>query len=47
MLLSMGGNDGGIAFYVQEGKLVFVHNYLSLEYYYVRSGSRVPPGTIC
>ena len=29
VLLSMGGNDGGIAFYVQDGKLIYVHNYVA------------------
>ena len=31
VLLSMGGNDGGISFYVQDGKLCFVHNYVAVE----------------
>ena len=29
----MGGNDGGISLYVQNGKLCFVHNYLALDYF--------------
>ena len=37
VLLSMGGNDGGISFYVQDGKLCFVHNYVAVELYYVKS----------
>ncbi len=44
VLLSMGGNDGGISFYVKDGKLVFAHNYLSLEYFYVRSDEKIPSG---
>ena len=41
----MGGNDGGITFYVQaDGKLCFAHNYLALEYFYVRSDAPVPAG---
>ncbi len=44
VLLSMGGNDGGISLYVQNGKLCFVHNYLALNYYYVKSESDVPEG---
>ncbi len=44
VLLSMGGNDGGISLYVQQGKLCFVFNYAALEYEYVRSSSTVPAG---
>ncbi len=45
VLLSMGGNDGGIAFYMQpDGTLCFAHNYLALKYFYVRSKTAVPPG---
>jgi arylsulfatase A-like enzyme len=44
VLLSMGGNDGGIAFYVQNGKLCFVHNYLAIDYFYVRSKDAVREG---
>ena len=44
VLLSMGGNDGGISFYVQDGKLCFVFNYLAIEYFYVKSKDSVPAG---
>ncbi len=44
VLLSMGGNDGGISFYVQQGKLCFVFNYAALAYHYVRSSANVPAG---
>ncbi len=44
VLLSMGGNDGGIAFYVQGGLLCFAHNYVAKEIFYVRSESTVPAG---
>jgi arylsulfatase A-like enzyme len=44
VLLSMGGNDGGISFYVQDGKLCFVHNYVAVNYFYVRSKDSVPAG---
>ena len=38
VLLSMGGNDGGISFYVKPtASSAFVHNYLALDYFYVRS----------
>jgi hypothetical protein len=44
VLLSMGGSDGGISFYVQNGKLCFVHNYVAVELYYAKSKSTVPAG---
>ncbi len=44
VLLSMGGNDGGISFYVQDGRLCFVHNYVAVDRYYVKSGTPVPIG---
>jgi arylsulfatase len=44
VLLSLGGNDGGISFYVQGGKLCFAHNYVSVEQYYVKSKSDAPAG---
>ncbi len=44
VLLSMGGNDGGITFYVQGGLLCFAHNYVAKEVFYVKSGTTVPAG---
>jgi arylsulfatase len=44
VLLSMGGSDGGISLYVQQGRLCFVFNYAALAYHYVRSASDVPAG---
>ena len=44
VLLSMGGYDGGISFYVQNGKLCFVHNYVATNYTYVKSNDLVPAG---
>ena len=44
VLLSMGGNDGGISFYVQESKLCFVFNYCVVDYYYVKSKTNIPEG---
>ena len=44
VLLSMGGNDGGISFYVQGNKLCFVFNYCVIDYYYVKSTSDLPEG---
>ncbi|MGH6951019.1 MAG: arylsulfatase [Vitreimonas sp.] len=44
VLLSMGGNDGGFSFYVQDGLLCYLHNYLALDYFYVRSEEKLPAG---
>ncbi len=44
VLLSMGGNDGGISFYVQGGLLRFAHNYVAKEIYGVTSDTPVPAG---
>jgi len=44
VLLSMGGNDGGISFYLQNGKLCFVHNYVMTNHYYVKSEQTIPVG---
>jgi len=44
VLLSMGGIDGGISLYVQDGRLCFAHNYLCLKYFYAKSRDTVPPG---
>jgi len=44
VLLSMGGNDGGISLYVQGGKLCFVFNYVALDHYYVKSTTTLPSG---
>ncbi len=40
----MGGNDGGIAFYVQGGLLCFAHNYVAKDIYYVKSQMPIPTG---
>lgn len=44
MLLSFGGNDGGFSFYVQDGKLCYLHNYLALDYFYVKAKDKLPAG---
>jgi arylsulfatase A-like enzyme len=44
VLLSFGGNDGGFSFYVQDGRLCYVHNYLALDYFYVKSKDILPSG---
>ena len=44
VLLSMGGNDGGITLYVKDGHLYYAHNYVAKEVFTVRSDERVPTG---
>ncbi len=45
VLLSFGGNDGGFTFYVQDGKLCYLHNYLALDYFYVKAPDLLPSGS--
>lgn len=44
VLVAHGGNDGGYTFYVKDGKLHFVHNYVGRSYYKVESGENLPEG---
>jgi arylsulfatase A-like enzyme len=44
VLLSFGGNDGGFSFYVQDGRLCYLHNYVALEYFYVKATETVRAG---
>ena len=44
VLLSQGGNDGGYALYVQDGKLSHAYNYVGRNLYYVESSEAVPAG---
>ncbi len=44
ILLSHGGIDGGFSFYVKDGKLHWVHNYVSRALYHVESSENVPTG---
>ena len=44
VLLSMGGNDGGISFYVKDGKLCFVHNYVGMQRFTVMSDKPITAG---
>ena len=44
VLLSMGGNDGGITVYIQGGLLCFAHNYVAKEIFCVKSETTVPAG---
>ena len=44
MLLSAGDVQGGFAFYVQNGKLHYVYNYVGSQFYHVESNVPVPEG---
>ncbi|MDF2901790.1 MAG: arylsulfatase family protein, partial [Phenylobacterium sp.] len=44
VLLSMGGVDGGFAFYIQDGKLTYGYNYVADQRFTVQADSAVPEG---
>jgi arylsulfatase A-like enzyme len=44
VLLSQGGLDGGYAFYVQDGKLHYVYNYVARKIFHVESVKEIPEG---
>jgi hypothetical protein len=44
VLYSMGGNDGGLSFYIKDGKLRYTYNYVAAEYFEVESKEKVPEG---
>jgi arylsulfatase len=44
MIFTQGGNTGGCAFYMKDGKLVMAHNYLDVEHYLVRSEDVIAAG---
>jgi arylsulfatase len=44
VLFSMGGNDGGFAFYVQNGLLTYGYNYVAEQFFRVRSNGPLPAG---
>ena len=43
-LVSYGGTDGGYAFYIKDGKLHYVQNYVARDYLHVESTTAVPTG---
>jgi arylsulfatase len=43
-LFSMGGNDGGFAFYVQDGKLTYGYNYVADQRFKVQADSKITEG---
>jgi arylsulfatase len=44
VLLCQGTRAAGYAFYIKDGKLQYVHNYVSRSYYHVESVESVPEG---
>ncbi|BAI62419.1 arylsulfatase [Methanocella paludicola SANAE] len=44
VLLSQGSDEGGFTFYVKDGRLHYVHNYVSKVLYHVESREPVPEG---
>lgn len=44
MIFTQGGNTGGWAFYLKDGSLTAVHNYLDVDRYTVTSAAAVPAG---
>jgi arylsulfatase A-like enzyme len=44
VLFSMGGNDGGFAFYVQDGLLTYGYNYVADTHFRIKSAAPVPSG---
>jgi arylsulfatase len=44
VLMAMGGEFGGFALFVRDGKPVYAHNYLKIEEYEVKGKERLSPG---
>ena len=44
VLFSMGGNDGGLTFFIKDKKLQYGYNYATANYFYVKSKDDVPEG---
>jgi len=44
VLISQGGIDGGYAFYVQDGKLHYLYNYVARKTFHVESVKEIPAG---
>ena len=44
VLLCQGTVAGGYSFFVKDGKLVYVHNYVGQDHFKVESANAVPPG---
>lgn len=44
VIYCMGGNDGGLIFYMKDNKLQFGYNYVAAEYFSVASNENIPEG---
>jgi arylsulfatase len=44
VIISQGGRFGGWSFYVKNGKLTYVYNYLGIDIYTVTSSAKLPSG---
>lgn len=44
MIFTQGGNTGGWAFYLKDGRLITAHNYLDVEHYSVESTAPIAAG---
>ena len=44
-MTSFGGTDGGFSFFIKDGKLQYVHNYVARDYLHVESTETVPVGS--
>jgi arylsulfatase A-like enzyme len=44
VLISQGGIDGGYTFYVQNGKLRYIYNYVARKFFHVESVKEIPEG---
>jgi arylsulfatase len=44
VLFSMGGNDGGFSFYVQNGKLTYGYNYVADRRFKIQADAPIPEG---
>jgi arylsulfatase len=44
VLISQGGIDGGYSFYVKDGKLQYIYNYVARSFYHAESTTEVPEG---
>ena len=44
VLLAHGGLHGGYSFYIKDGRLCYVHNFLNMEYHKIISEKMIPTG---
>jgi arylsulfatase len=44
VIIAQGGNIGGWSLYAKGGKLKYCYNLLGVQYFYVESGDKLPPG---